>query len=177
MILFAVHPLATLNAVLNSLAAVLLIVGWTMIVRGNIRAHRAAMVAAFAVSTVFLVSYLTYHALEGSRPFLGTGVVRPLYYTILLTHVVLAAVVPVLALRMFFLAWKGRWKAHRRLGRITLPVWLYVSVTGVVIYLMLYHLYPGDPPPADEVARGSPIAGRVADVPQESPEGNWLAGL
>ncbi len=149
MILLAVHPLATLNAVLNSLAALLLVVGWLSIRSGNTKRHRAAMVAAFGVSTVFLVSYLAYHALEGSRPFRGEGVVRPVYYMILISHVLLAAAVPVLAIRMFFLAWKGRWDAHRRLGKLTLPIWLYVSVTGVVIYLMLYHLFPGTPvPPA-----------------------------
>ena len=144
MSLLAVHPLATLNAVLNSIAAVLLIAGWIAIRSGKTKAHRAAMVAAFAVSAVFLVSYLTYHALEGSRPFRGEGLVRPVYFTILITHVFLAAAVPILALRMFFLAWKARWDAHRRLGRITLPIWLYVSITGVVIYLMLYHLFPGN---------------------------------
>lgn len=160
MILLAVHPLATLNAVLNSLAAVLLLAGWVMIRRGNAKAHRAAMVAAFAVSAVFLVSYLTYHALEGSRPFRGEGIVRPVYYTILITHVILAAAVPVLALRMFFLAWKGRWDSHRWLGRITLPIWLYVSVTGVVIYLMLYHLFPGDPAAAGELALGAVRGGK-----------------
>jgi uncharacterized membrane protein YozB (DUF420 family) len=141
-LLVAVHPLATTNAVLNSIAAVLLVIGWVAIARGHWRAHRAAMIAAFAVSTVFLVSYLTYHALAGSVPFQGQGIVRPIYFTILISHVILAAAVPFLALRMFFLAWRGRWEAHRRLGRVTLPVWLYVSVTGVVIYLMLYHL-PG----------------------------------
>jgi uncharacterized membrane protein YozB (DUF420 family) len=137
--LLAAHPLATLNAVLNSIAAVLLVIGWVAIARGNWKAHRAAMVAAFAVSAIFLVSYLTYHAIAGSVPFKGQGVVRIVYFAILITHVILAAAVPVLALRMFFLAWKQRWEAHRRLGRITLPIWLYVSVTGVVIYLMLYH--------------------------------------
>lgn len=143
MILLAVHPLATLNAVLNAIAAVLLVIGWVAIRRGRTKGHRAAMVAAFGVSAIFLVSYLTYHALEGSRPFQGTGIVRPIYFAILISHVVLAAAVPVMALRMFFLAWKGRFDAHRRLGRVTLPIWLYVSVTGVVIYLMLYHLFPG----------------------------------
>lgn len=140
MSLLAVHPLATLNAVLNSLAALLLVVGWLSIRSGNTKRHRAAMVAAFGVSTVFLVSYLAYHALEGSRPFRGEGVVRPVYYTILISHVLLAAAVPVMAIRMFFLAWKGRWDAHRRLGKLTLPIWLYVSVTGVVIYVMLYRM-------------------------------------
>jgi putative membrane protein len=137
--LLAVHPLATLNAVLNSIAAVLLVIGWVAIARGNWKAHRAAMVAAFAVSAIFLVSYLTYHAIAGSVPFKGQGAVRVVYFAILISHVILAAAVPVLALRMFFLAWRQRWEAHRRLGRITLPIWLYVSVTGVVIYLMLYH--------------------------------------
>jgi uncharacterized membrane protein YozB (DUF420 family) len=135
-----VHPLATTNAVLNSIATVLLVAGWVFISRGDWRAHRAAMVAAFATSAVFLVSYLVYHYLEGSRKYAGPESLRPVYYTILLTHVVLAAAVPFLALRMFFLAWRGRWQAHRRLGKITLPIWLYVSVTGVVIYAMLYHL-------------------------------------
>ena len=135
-----VHPLATTNAVLNSLASILLMAGWIFIRRGDWRAHRAAMVAAFATSAVFLVSYLVYHYLEGSRKYAGPESLRLVYYVILLTHVVLAAAVPFLALRMFFLAWKGRWEAHRRLGRLTMPIWLYVSVTGVVIYGMLYHL-------------------------------------
>ncbi len=134
------HPLATVNAALNSIAAVLLVAGWVFILRGNWRAHRAAMVAAFATSAVFLVCYLTYHWLEGSRKYAGPESLRIAYYVILLTHVVLAAAVPILAFRMFFLAWKGRWEAHRRLGRVTMPIWLYVSVTGVVIYFMLYHL-------------------------------------
>jgi uncharacterized membrane protein YozB (DUF420 family) len=145
--LLAIHPLATTNAVLNSLATVLLVVGWVAIARGNWRAHRAAMIAAFAVSAVFLVCYLTYHALVGHVPFTGQGAVRTLYLTILASHIVLAATVPVLAVAMFVLAARGRWTAHRRLGRITLPVWLYVSVTGVVIYLMLYVLFPSAPVP------------------------------
>jgi len=142
-----IHPLATTNAVLNSVAAVLLLAGWLFIRRGQWRAHRAALVAAFATSAVFLVSYLVYHYLEGSRKYAGPEPLRLVYYAILLTHVVLAAAVPFLALRMFFLAWKGRWEAHRRLGRVTMPVWLYVSVTGVVIYAMLYHLPAAAGPP------------------------------
>jgi uncharacterized membrane protein YozB (DUF420 family) len=141
--LFAVHPLATTNAVLNALATVLLVAGWVFIARGQWKAHRAAMIAAFAVSAVFLVCYLTYHYLVGHVPFRGQGPVRTVYFTILITHIILAVFVPILALRMFFLAWKGRWDAHRRLGKITMPIWLYVSVTGVVIYAMLYHLFPG----------------------------------
>jgi len=141
--LLAVHPLATTNAVLNALATVLLVAGWVFIARGQWKAHRAAMIAAFAVSAVFLVCYLTYHYLVGHVPFRGQGPVRTVYFTILITHIILAVFVPILALRMFFLAWKGRWDAHRRLGKITMPIWLYVSVTGVVIYAMLYHLFPG----------------------------------
>jgi len=141
--LLAVHPLATTNAVLNALATVLLVAGWVFIAHGQWKAHRAAMIAAFAVSAVFLVCYLTYHYLVGHVPFRGQGPVRTVYFTILITHIILAVFVPILALRMFFLAWKGRWEAHRRLGKITMPIWLYVSVTGVVIYAMLYHLFPG----------------------------------
>jgi uncharacterized membrane protein YozB (DUF420 family) len=137
-----VHPLATTNAVLNGIATLLIVAGWVFIRRGDWRAHRAAMVAAFATSAVFLVSYLVYHYLEGSRKYAGPESLRPVYYTILLTHVVLAAAVPLLAVRMFFLAWRGRWDAHRRLGKVAMPVWLYVSVTGVVIYAMLYLLPP-----------------------------------
>jgi len=141
--LVSVHPLATTNAVLNALATVLLVIGWVAIARGNWRIHRAAMIAAFAVSAVFLACYLTYHYLVGHVPFQGQGAARTVYFTILISHIILAVFVPILALRMFFLAWKGRWDAHRRLGRITMPIWLYVSVTGVVIYAMLYHLFPG----------------------------------
>ena len=140
--LLAIHPLATTNAVLNALSTVLLIVGWIAIRQRNWRAHRAAMVAAFLVSTVFLVCYLAYHWIVGHVPFTGQGPVRVVYFVILISHILLAAAVPFLALRMFFLAFRGRLDAHRRLGRIALPIWLYVSVTGVIIYAMLYHLYP-----------------------------------
>jgi uncharacterized membrane protein YozB (DUF420 family) len=139
--LLAVHPLATTNAVLNALAAILLVAGWVLIRRGRVKAHRTVMIAAFVVSTLFLVSYLTRYAIEGTHRFAGPDAVRPIYLTILATHVPLAAAVPLLALRMFFLAWKGRFDAHRRLGRITLPIWLYVSVTGVLIYCMLYQWF------------------------------------
>lgn len=143
-VIFAIHPLATLNAVLNGVATCLLIAGWILIARGNWKAHRAVMVAAFTVSAVFLVSYLAYHYLVGHVAFAGTGIVRMAYLAILLTHIVLAVAVPILAIAMFILAWRGHWQQHRRLGRITLPIWLYVSITGVVIYLMVYHLYPAN---------------------------------
>jgi len=137
--------LPSINAALNSIATVLLAAGWIFIRRGNWRAHRAMMVAAFAVSTLFLACYLSYHAIVGHVPFTGQGTARVVYFTILITHILLAVTVPVLAIAMFVLAVRGRWDAHRRLGRITMPIWLYVSVTGVVIYLMLYHFYPGRP--------------------------------
>lgn len=138
--LFAVHPLATTNAVLNGIATVLLIAGWIAIARGHWKAHRSFMVAAFLVSAVFLVCYLTYHYLVGHVPFRGQGPIRIVYFSILLSHILLAVAVPVLAIAMFVLAWRGRWAAHRRLGKVTLPIWLYVSATGVVIYLMLYRM-------------------------------------
>jgi uncharacterized membrane protein YozB (DUF420 family) len=136
--LLTAHPLATTNAVLNTIATLLLVAGWVFIRQGNWRAHRVAMIAAFAVSAVFLVCYLTYHYLVGHVPFRGQGPVRIVYFTILISHILLAVTVPILAIWMFVLAFRGRWESHRRLGRITLPIWLYVSVTGVVISLMLY---------------------------------------
>lgn len=141
--LLAVHPLATANAILNSVATLLLVAGWVLIRRGHVKAHRTVMMASFMVSTVFLVCYLTRYAIEGTHRFAGPESMRPIYLGILATHVPLAAAVPLLALRMFFLARKGRFAAHRRLGRITLPIWLYVSVTGVLIYFMLYQWFPG----------------------------------
>ena len=155
----AAHWLPTVNAVLNAVATLLLAAGWMFIRRGQWRAHRAAMIAAFAVSTLFLISYLTYHWLVGHVPFAGQGTARLVYFAILITHILLAVTVPVLAIAMFWLALKGRWEAHRRLGRITMPIWLYVSITGVVIYLMLYHFYPSRPPKPIMEAAGAAAAG------------------
>ncbi len=132
--------LPTVNAVLNGLAATLLVTGFVLIRSGRREAHRRVMTAAFACSILFLVSYLVYHAEVGSVRFQGTGGVRTAYLSILLTHTVLAAAVPFLAVTTLVLARKGRFDAHRRLARVTLPIWLYVSVTGVVIYLMLYRM-------------------------------------
>ena len=134
----SVTDLPALNAALNSVAAVLLVAGYRYIRRRNIAAHRACMVAAFAVSALFLVSYLTYHAQVGSVPFRRQGWVRPVYFTILITHVVLAGTIVPLALVTIYRAWRGRFERHRRIARWTLPLWLYVSVTGVIVYLMLY---------------------------------------
>ncbi len=132
--------LPTVNAILNGTAATLLVAGFLLIRAGRREAHRRVMTAAFACSVLFLVSYLVYHFEAGSVRFRGTGGVRTFYLSVLLTHTVLAAVVPFLAVATLVLARKGRFEAHRRLARVTLPVWLYVSVTGVVIYLMLYRM-------------------------------------
>lgn len=130
--------LPTLNASLNLLAALLLFVGWRFIRCGNVRAHRACMISAVVVSTAFLVSYLIYHYQVGSVRFHGTGAVRTVYLTILLTHTVLAATVPFLAAITLVRALRSRFDRHRAIARWTLPIWLYVSVTGVIVYAMLY---------------------------------------
>jgi uncharacterized membrane protein YozB (DUF420 family) len=135
-----VSDLPALNAGLNSLSTVLLLAGYRNIRRSNIAAHRLCMLAAFATSTLFLISYLTYHAQVGSVPFQGRGWIRPLYFTILVTHIILAAAILPLALVTLYRAWRERFDRHRRIARWTLPLWLYVSVTGVVIYGMLYWL-------------------------------------
>jgi uncharacterized membrane protein YozB (DUF420 family) len=135
-----VTSLPTVNAALNATAALLLVLGYFFIRRGMIKHHRACMIAAFIVSTLFLASYLTYHAQVGSRRFTGTGAIRTVYLTILLTHTVLAALVPPMAIVTLVRALRERFDRHVPLARWTLPIWLYVSVTGVVVYLMLYRL-------------------------------------
>lgn len=137
----SVADLPTLNATLNATSGVLLLAGWLMIRRGRIAAHRRCMLAAFVASSLFLVSYVAYHAQAGSRPFTGQGVVRPIYFAILVSHVLLAAAIVPLALVTLRRALRGDYVRHRRIARWTFPVWMYVSVTGVVIYLMLYHLH------------------------------------
>jgi len=135
-----VRDLPALNALLNTTSAVLLAAGYRLIRQGRREAHRMAMTAALAASALFLASYLVYHAQAGSVKFTKTGWVRPVYFTILISHTLLAACVAPMALVTVWRAWKGRFERHRRLARITLPLWLYVSVTGVIVYLMLYHL-------------------------------------
>ena len=135
-----VSDLPALNAALNGLAALLLLAGWVLIRRRRIGAHRLTMLTAFGCSVAFLVSYLFYHSQVGSVRFQGTGALRTLYFTILISHTVLAAAVPFLAAVTLFRALKERFDRHRALARWTLPIWLYVSVTGVTIYWMLYHL-------------------------------------
>jgi uncharacterized membrane protein YozB (DUF420 family) len=135
-----VRDLPTLNALLNTTSAVLLVTGYRLIRQGRRDAHKKAMTAALAVSALFLASYLVYHAQVGSVKFQKTGWIRPVYFSILISHTILAACVAPMALVTVWRAWKGRFDKHRRLARITLPLWLYVSVTGVIVYLMLYHL-------------------------------------
>lgn len=135
-----VHSLPALNAILNGSAAILLVWGYTLIRRRKIAAHRRTMIAAFGVSIVFLISYLIYHYNVGSVRFQRTGWIRNLYLTILATHTVLAAAVPILASVTLYRGWKGDFVRHRRIARWTFPIWLYVSITGVVVYWMLYRL-------------------------------------
>jgi len=134
------RDLPALNAALNAAAAVTLLVGYWLIRRGRWRAHRAAMITALVLSSAFLTSYLVYHAQVGSVRFQGHGWVRTLYLTILATHTVLAATVPVLAIITLSRALRRRFDRHKAIARFTLPIWLYVSVTGVVVYWMLYRL-------------------------------------
>jgi uncharacterized membrane protein YozB (DUF420 family) len=134
------RDLPALNAALNAAAAVALLTGFWLIRRGRWRAHRAAMITALVLSSAFLTSYLVYHAQVGSVRFQGQGWVRTLYLSILATHTVLAAAVPVLAIVTLSRALRRRFDRHRAIARWTLPIWLYVSVTGVVVYWMLYQL-------------------------------------
>lgn len=135
-----VSRLPALNAVLNGVSAGLLSLGYALIRARRRAAHRTAMLSAFGVSSLFLASYVVYHASAGSRPFTGTGWLRPVYFALLVSHMLLAAVIVPLALMTIWRALRGQFDRHRRLARWTLPLWLYVSVTGVVIYWMLYHL-------------------------------------
>ena len=132
--------LPALNAFLNATAAVLLVIGYSLIRAGQIRRHRAVMISACVVSTLFLASYVIYHANIGSKPFQGRGTIRIVYFTILLTHVILAAAVVPMALITLTRGLRSRFDRHVRIARWTFPIWLYVSVTGVIVYLMLYRL-------------------------------------
>ena len=138
-----IHP--TLNAALNATCAVLLVVAYRAIRRLDVARHRRWMLAAAAVSALFLASYLVYHARVGSVRFLGTGAARTVYFTVLLSHTFLAVAVLPLVLRTLYLGLKRRDDPHRRIAKWTFPIWLYVSLTGVVVYVMLYHLYPHGP--------------------------------
>lgn len=137
-----------LNASLNALSGLFLLTGFYFIIRRRVAAHRLCMLSASTVSAAFLVSYLTHHALRtyylGLAPtrFTGEGVIRPIYFTILTSHTVLAALVAPFVIATLWRALKGRYDSHRRLARLVFPVWIYVSVTGVIVYLLLYQIYP-----------------------------------
>jgi uncharacterized membrane protein YozB (DUF420 family) len=135
-----ISDLPALNATLNATAAVLLVTGWRLIKRGRIAQHRACMLAAFCTSALFLVSYVIYHANAGSRPFGGQGPIRLVYFAILISHIVLAAAILPLSIVTLRRGWTAQYDRHVRIARWTLPIWLYVSVTGVIVYLMLYQL-------------------------------------
>ncbi|HYX19523.1 MAG TPA: DUF420 domain-containing protein [Thermoanaerobaculia bacterium] len=136
----SITDLPTVNATLNAASAVLLVLAYRAIRRREIERHRALMLSAAVVSLLFLVCYLTYHAQVGSVRFLGQGPARVVYFTILISHTILAAVIVPLVLRTLWLGLKRRDDRHRRIARWTLPIWLYVSVTGVVVYWMLYRM-------------------------------------
>ena len=136
----ALTDLPAVNATLNGISAVLLAIGYVLIRQRRIEHHRRVMIAAFATSTLFLITYVIYHANVGSRPFTGQGPVRTFYFVVLISHIVLAALVPPMALVTLVRGLRARYDRHARLARWTLPIWLYVSVTGVIVYVMLYRM-------------------------------------
>lgn len=138
--MFAFHQ-QELNASLNGLSAILLTNGFFMIRRGNIAAHKRSMISAFIASSLFLISYVVYHIRVGNILFQGQGWIRPVYFTLLISHIVLAIVILPLAIIALTRGLQSRFDRHRRIARWTLPLWLYVSVTGVIIYVMLYQVY------------------------------------
>ncbi len=138
---YDVSALPALNAFLNGTSAVLLTVGYVFIRLKKVTAHKTCMVTAFGMSSLFLISYLIHHYRVGSVLFGGTGFIRPVYFTLLISHIVLAACIVPLVLITIYRAWTEQFEKHMRIARWTLPLWLYVSVTGVIVYWMLYHLY------------------------------------
>ena len=138
--MLSIADLPAVNATLNGISAILLTTGYILIRQRRIALHRLCMLSAFVTSTLFLISYLTYHAHVGSKHFAGTGAIRYVYFTILITHVVLAAAIVPMALITLSRALKRKFPRHKAIARWTLPLWLYVSVTGVIVYLMLYRM-------------------------------------
>ncbi|MFQ5946620.1 MAG: DUF420 domain-containing protein [Anaerolineae bacterium] len=135
-----VSALPVVNAFLNGTTAALLTTGYFFIRQRKVTAHKTCMLTAFGVSILFLVSYVTYHYQAGSKPFEGQGWIRGIYFAVLISHLVLAALIVPFALTTIYRAWRGQFARHMRIARWTLPLWLYVSVTGVIVYWMLYHL-------------------------------------
>jgi uncharacterized membrane protein YozB (DUF420 family) len=137
------QDLPLVNATFNSLAFALLIIGYGMIRAGRVVAHKRCMISAFMVSILFLATYLTYRFFGSDKKFTGEGWIRPVYFFVLITHVTLASLVPFLASYTLYLGLRGPVHRHRRIARITFPVWVYVSITGVIVYVMLFRLFPG----------------------------------
>jgi putative membrane protein len=139
----SISQLPALNAILNSVSAILLFTGYIFIRQKKIKAHKISMISAFVTSTLFLTSYLIYHFSKelGPTRFQGEGIIRPIYFFILITHTILAVTIVPMVFVTFSRALKSKFTAHRKIARWTLPLWLYVSVTGVIVYLMLYQLY------------------------------------
>jgi putative membrane protein len=138
--MISVTDLPALNATLNGIAAIFLTIGYVCIRTRRIAQHRACMIAAFTTSTLFLISYLIYHAQVGSRPFTGQGAIRVVYFVILITHVILAAAIVPMVLMTMSRGLRNQFARHRAIARWTLPLWLYVSITGVIVYVMLYQM-------------------------------------
>ncbi len=145
--MFSIYSLAPLNAILNSIATILLLAGFYFIKQRNIPAHRICMISAVCVSAAFLTSYLIFHYEVGDVLFTGQGWIRPVYFAILIPHVILAVTILPLALTTLYFGLKSNFAKHRRIARWTWPLWIYVSVTGVIVYLMLYQLYTPNLPP------------------------------
>lgn len=135
-----IEDVPTLNAALNATSAALLVWGHRLVKKRRFQMHKRVMLSALAVSALFLISYVVYHAQVGSVRFQKIGPIRAVYFSVLISHTVLAVLIPPLAISTVYRAWKGQFERHRRLARVTLPFWLYVSVTGVIVYLMLYRL-------------------------------------
>ena len=134
--------LPTVNAILNATSGILIVTGYVMIRRKKVRQHRACMIAAGCTSLLFLTSYIVYHSQHGATRFAGVGAARPVYFTILISHTLLAIVIVPLVIITLRRALASRFAKHIEIARWTFPLWVYVSITGVVVYLMLYHLYP-----------------------------------
>jgi uncharacterized membrane protein YozB (DUF420 family) len=140
--MICISDLPAVNATLNATSAFLLTVGHFFIKRDNMRAHRAFMIAAFVASVLFLTSYLVYHGYHGTTPFRGEGWIRPVYFSILLSHTILAAAIVPLVLITLARALRGQFEKHRKIAVWAYPIWIYVSATGVIVYILLYRLYP-----------------------------------
>jgi uncharacterized membrane protein YozB (DUF420 family) len=138
----SVSDLPAVNATLNGISAILVIAGFVAIKNGRRDLHRRLMLSAIGVGVLFLASYLYYHSHAGTTRFMGQGWIRPVYFSILLSHTVLAAVIVPLIIATVIIALRGKFTGHKRIARVTLPLWLYVSVTGILVYLILYQLYP-----------------------------------